>query len=193
MTALLDFFANYRPGKVPNGLGVDRVLASCWDLFTGSSECGMKAHKLLGRMEQIRWESPILSFVIERHGGTVCRSTRAELQHWEVDVENWTARIVKTGQRQLTKMAPRVSVKQIAEEIASRILSGEADDRLQRLDDGTVKVLVSRIFPDGSGFKRTVSGRRKRLLEEVAERLVEHRWVEASGGRFVPPTDSTMI
>lgn len=66
----------------------------------------MEAYKLLGRMEQVRWEPPVLSFIVERHGETVNGSTRAELQHWEVAVENRTARIVKTGQRQLKPMAP---------------------------------------------------------------------------------------
>jgi hypothetical protein len=37
----------------------------------------MTGQKLLGRMEEVVWEPPILSFTVERHGGTVQGSSRA--------------------------------------------------------------------------------------------------------------------
>lgn len=57
----------------------------------------MEAHKLLSRMEQIVWEPPVLTFVIARHGGMVLGSTRAELQHWAVDLNKMTAEITKVS------------------------------------------------------------------------------------------------
>ena len=171
-------------GEVPETLGLDGLLAGCWENLDGSDSAGMNGAKLLGRMERVRWNPPILFFVIERHGGTVNGSTRGELQHWEVDLDNWTARITKTGHRQLKPMAARHSIKQIAEEIAARILNGEEDHRLQRFDDGTVRVLASAIFPMGSGFRRTVEGRRKQLVQYVEQRLVENGWMSKGGNRF---------
>ncbi len=41
----------------------------------------------LGRMEDVRWEPPVLSFRIERHGAMGVGSTRAELQNWRVDFD----------------------------------------------------------------------------------------------------------
>lgn len=51
-----------------------------WLLLGRSGGCyegGMLSNKLLRRMEDVLWALPILSFRIERHGGTDCGSTRA--------------------------------------------------------------------------------------------------------------------
>ena len=153
----------------------------------------MQAHKLHGRMDDVVWNPPILRFVIERHGGTVCGSTRAELQHWEVDLNNRSARVVKTGHWQLVAMAPRISIKGIADEIVKAILSGRDDDRVQRLDDDELKVVASRIFPDRSGFKRTLLGRRKKLLEYLHEKLRVHGWRRSGANGFVRMKDESVV
>ena len=184
MKALQELLAALPPGPIPEDTKLNKALATCWDDFRGSYEGGMKDDKLLGRMENVQWQSPVLTFTIERHGGTVNGSTRAELQHWELNLDYQTASIVKEGHRQLEPMAPRVSVKAIAEEIAGLILSGSEDERILRLDDGSVKVRASRVFADGSGFKQTVAGRRKRLVECVRDQLVEHGWVSVTGNAF---------
>ena len=184
MEALQELLAALPPGPIPEDIKLDKALAAGWDGFRGSDDGGMKDDKLLGRMENVQWQSPILNFTIERHGGTVNGSTRAELQHWELNLDNQTASIVKEGHRQLQTMAPRVSVKAIAEEIASLILSGSDDERILRLDDGSVKVRVSKVFAEGSGFKRTVEGRRKRLVECVRDQLVERGWIAVAGNVF---------
>ncbi len=184
MNTLQELLAALPPGPIPADNKLDKALATCWDGFRGSGEGGMKDDKLLGRMENVQWQSPILKFTIERHGGTVNGSTRAELQHWELNLDDQTASIVKEGHRQLQTMAPRVSVKTIAEEIVALILSGNEDERILRLDDGSVKVRVSKIFPDGSGFKQTVEGRRKRLVECVRDQLVERGWIAVDGNAF---------
>ena len=114
-------------------------------------------------------------------------STRGELQHWKVDLDKQTARIVKTGYRQLEKMAPRLSVKELAEEIAERILSGEDDERIKRLDDGSVKLLVSKIVPIGSAFQRTVSGRTKAARQVRGREVSQVGWVETGSYVFNPP------
>jgi hypothetical protein len=179
MTNLQEHLATLQPGDVPDPSGLDRLLADCWADFKGSGKGGMAGYKLPGRMEKVRWQPPILSFVVERHGVKVMGSTRGELQHWEIDLDARTADIVKTSHRQLEKTAPRISLKDLAEEIAERILSGEEDDRIKCLEDGSVKVLVSKIFPAGSGFQRTVSGRRKRLVQYVAAKLAQKGWAES--------------
>ena len=184
MNTLQQLLAALPPGSIPESTKLDKAVAACWDRFKGNAEGGMEGYKLLRRMENVVWKSPILQFTIERHGGTVKGSTRAELQHWEINLDNRTACIVNEGHRQLQTMAPRVSVKAIAEEIAGLILSGSDDERILRLDDGSVKVRASKVFADGSGFKQTVEGRRKRLVECVRDQLLEQGWIAVAGNAF---------
>ena len=66
-------------------------LAGCWREFTGSASERMHAGKL-GRMEAVRWDPPVLSFTIERHGAMSGGSTRAELQQWRIDLDRKTAK-----------------------------------------------------------------------------------------------------
>jgi hypothetical protein len=65
------------------------LLAGCWHEFVGAESQRMHAGKL-GRMEDVRWEPPVLSFRIERHGAMGVGSTRAELQNWRVDLDRKT-------------------------------------------------------------------------------------------------------
>lgn len=144
----------------------------------------MEGYKLIDRVEKVIWEPPFLVFVIERHGGTVCGSTRAELQHWSVDLDEMTAEITKVGYRQLYPLVPRISIKPMAAEGVERIVNGDEDNRLQWLDDGSVKVRTCRIFPTNSGYKRTVEGRRQRLCGYIWETLAQHDWQKLGWNRF---------
>lgn len=184
MNALRDHLMALPPGAVLDTNGLDGLLADCWGDLERAYDGGMEASKLLGRMESIHWQPPILTFVIERHGGTVCGSTRAELQHWEVDVERSTATIVKTGQRQVAPMSRRVSVTPMAQEVAEAALQGKSDERLRWLGGDCVHVVTSRAFPTISGCKRTIEGGRKRLANEVAEIVAKHGWESIGRNRF---------
>jgi hypothetical protein len=139
---------------------------------------------VVGRMKQVEWKSPLLTFLIERHGGTVLGSSRAEHQQWCVDIDRQIASCESTGHRQLSPMATGVDVDSIALEIVQRIVSGKADDRLSWLEDRRVKVQVSKIFPDASGYKQTVHGRRKRLREALIEILSTKGWVHLGRNTF---------
>lgn len=184
MKELQDLLAQVEPGPIAALPDLDRLVAACWDEFDGSGDGGMEDYKLIGRMEHIIWEPPILTFVIERHGGTVCGSTRAELQYWSVNFDEWTAEITKTGHRQLDAMAARMSIKSMAAEIAEQILNSDHDDRIEWLENGSVKVLASSIFPADSGFKRTVEGRRQRLCGYIGDVLSDHGWEKLGWNRF---------
>jgi hypothetical protein len=131
---------------------LDIALAERWPRLRGSHQGGMRPHKLLLRMEDPSWEPPFLRFVIERHGGTVLGSSRAELQHWEVNLDEMTAEIVKIGHRQLVPMANRISIKPLAEEIANVIQTGIRDDRVTA-KDGVIAIKTSTLFPNGSNYK----------------------------------------
>jgi hypothetical protein len=184
MIGLQDALMTLPPGQVADLTGLDGLLAACWDQFAGSNEGGMAAHKLLHRMEDVYWTPPVLTFIVERHGATDCGSTRAELQHWAVDFDAKTATITKVGHRQLEPMAPRLSIKAIAEDIAQAIFDGKEDDRVYWVDDNTVKVQASSIFPTGSGFKMTAEGRRKRLLDHIEKAVGGRAWARSDKSTF---------
>jgi hypothetical protein len=193
MDELTGYLKSLDPGPVEQTNQLERLLAKVWDDL-GGNEDGMTGHKLIGRMEQVEWHPPRLTFVIERHGGTVLGSTRAELQRWTIDLEQKIATCERTGHRQLSPMATRVDVKPIAEEIAGKIGGGERDDRLRWLPDGRVRVQMGEIFPKGSGFKRTIEGRRRRLREALIERLKPNGWIHLGSstfGRTAPPTTTS--
>ena len=163
-------------GPISDSSKLECLLSGCWEKFDGSSAESMHGDKLLNRMENVRWEPPILTFDIERHGGTVMGSTRAEIHSWEVDTNNQTARRGKAGHRQCKPMAPRLDVVPLAREIAGLIAERKSDERLKCNDDGSVRILIGKILPDGSAAKETVAGRRKRFRQAIKQHLEEKNW-----------------
>jgi len=130
----------------------------------------------MGSMEAVQWNPPLLTFTVERHGGTVLGSTRAELQQWTIDLDRMTATCERKRHRQLHPMAKRIDVSSIADDVAQSILDGVTDDRLRWLGDGRVQIQVSKIYPGGSGFKQTVQGRRRRFRKALIEKLSPSGW-----------------
>jgi hypothetical protein len=72
------FFDDLPPGPVTDTSELEAILASCWHEFDGANLNGMAGYKLRGRMEDVEWRPPILTFTDGRHGGTVPGSSRAE-------------------------------------------------------------------------------------------------------------------
>src|SRR5713101_1397585 len=103
----------------------------------------MCADKLY-RLEDLEWNPPVLSFVIERHGGTVKGSTRGKLQLWQVNLEKGIAQCNPNYSfRQLTPRDPALRVEPIAEEIAHLIKEKKENEKLKwNADRARVRVLV---------------------------------------------------
>jgi hypothetical protein len=78
-------------GEIAETGRVAALLAGSWHEFVGAESQRMHAGKL-GRMEDVRWEPPVLSFRVERHGAMGVGSTRAELQNWRADLDRKTAK-----------------------------------------------------------------------------------------------------
>lgn len=172
--ALRDFLAQQSAGELgPAAVEVTiGLLASCWDELDGSSAESMNPEKLPDRAEELVWNPPILSFRIERHGGTVLGSTRAEVHGWDVDVEQGIARCdPHAGYRQVRPTSPRLHVKPIAEEIARHVMS-DADHRAMKWSEDRcrVRIQIGAVIA-GTGFKQTVADRRKRFRASLRERL----------------------
>jgi hypothetical protein len=180
---LQDFLTGIPPGSITDTGVLDRLLADSWDEFEGD-DGGMEGRKLIGRMEDVAWNPPLLTFAVERHGGTVLGSTRATLQEWTVDMEMKTVRCVEARHRQLRPMRPRLDVASIAEEIAAQIVNRQRDHRLKWYADGHVRFLVGKVLPKGSAVRQTLAARRKRLRESVRERLAGQGWQECGVNVF---------
>jgi hypothetical protein len=191
-TTLRDFLATQSPGTLEPAAAesVIDLLAACWHEFEGCDDAAMHNGKL-GRAEELAWHPPVLSFVIERHGGTVLGSTRAELQRWNVDLDRGIATWEQAGRRQLTAMSPRLNVKPIAEEVARHIID-KSDHPALTWGPGRsrVSVRIGQVIPQ-EGFKMTVQGRRKRFKEALRDRLLgTWRGVGTNVWEPVPPEDS---
>jgi hypothetical protein len=167
--------ATIPPGELADTADLERLLAACWDEFTGDYG-GMEGHKLLGRIKDVTWQPPKLTFTIEQHGGTVAGSSRADLQGWTVNIESNTVFCEPLAQRQVRPMQARLKVEPLVEEIAGLVVAKQKDDRLQWHEDGSVKVLVGKIIPEGSAVKQTLAGRRKRFRKALVERLGAEGW-----------------
>ena len=163
------------PGPVADVRTQERLLADCWDDLV-ADDGGMEGYKLLNRMEAVAWNSPTLRFKIERHGGTVMGSSRAEMQHWEVDLEKKTATLAKAGHRQLRPLARRIYIKPLVARILDAVRSGKENGVVSYHDDGKVFVNTTNIFPTRSAVRMTLEVRRKRLRDAVAGVLMKEGW-----------------
>lgn len=176
MSPLYEYLSALRPGPVEDRDQLICHLQACWEDLTGSKRAAMTSWKL-NRLEDPRWEPPLLSFAVERHGAIVGGgSTRAEMQGWVVDARSGRARIQRTGHRQIRPSASRLDVRPIVDEIVYAISENVEDDRLNWSDDRhVVRVAISKVIPD-DGFRQTIAGRRKRFRTALDSRLAEIGW-----------------
>ena len=153
-------------GPVPdsNKTEVLNLLSGYWQYLKGSDNQKTLPYKL-SRAENLSWDGSILSFVLERHGSTVNGSSRAELHHWDVNLVNNCANISKTGIRQIYPIAPRMDIKQKANEVAEQILSREQHENIEWRTANHVVLNISRIIPETN--MKTTTDRRKRFRAEL--------------------------
>ena len=158
---LRQFLQSVPPEAITDTDTLIPLLTDAWPEFIDSDQCGMKSNKL-GRIENVRWNRPHLEFTIERHGGTMLGSSRADLQDWEINVTEGTARVFTAGYRQLHPRQPPLDVEPLVERVLTAI-TGQDDQCLERLPNGSVRVHVGVLIPATSTAKQTVQGRRKRF------------------------------
>ena len=185
MKLLRDLLSTMPPGHMSDGdcLQVLAELSQCWESIPGSDVKSTTADKLR-RAEEVYWTPPILSFSLERHGGTVLGSSRASLHYWEVDTEQPEARIVKTSARQLSPKAQVMDIEKMANEIATLILNGVDDRRVTWLEDRQrVQVNIGEVIPESN--PQTTQGRRKRFRVVLASLMSEANWTRKDVGNKI--------
>ncbi len=159
------------------------LLTNCWAGISGSEDQSTMADKLY-RAEELSWSFPILSFKMERHGGTVNGSSRAELHHWEVDCVAENAAILRTGARQLKPMSKRLNTKELAQRVADAIVLGDATDDLNWYDDGAYAVVViGNVIPMTN--QQTTAFRRKRFRADLEEIMKAQGWARKDRGNVI--------
>ena len=151
------------------------LLKQCWDEFSGDSSV-LTAFKL-DRAEHVKVNALELSFTLERHGGIKYGSTRAELQHWTVDLQEVTAHCEKTGFRQLKPRRASFDAGAAAREVASLIALRKPDARVQWKNDTTLIIKIGEIVSE-SLPKQTRAGQRKRFRAELTKEMLLMRYRE---------------
>jgi hypothetical protein len=172
-------------GKITgeNRLRILGLLANCWDNLRGSDAHSTFADKL-HRAEELAWAPPLLTFRLERHGGTVMGSTRASVHYWSVNVERRTAVIIRDTHRQLRPVARRASFAPLIAKVCEAVVNRFNADFLEWKSDDAAVLQIGEIV--GGGNQRTVASRRKRFRKELDEALAPAGWqVTLEGSRTV--------
>lgn len=180
LAELREYLARVSPGRVGDDDGeLESLLCACWRQLEGGGAEGTTAEKLVGRVEDLEWDPPLLRFRIERHGRTVRGSSRADVHAWSVDVDAGTASCASGGWRQLKPAAARLDVVPLAREVAELVSRGAEDELLPWRGPDDVEVRVGLLVPTESVAKKAVEGRRKRLKLALDEALRPDRWRRA--------------
>lgn len=184
---LFEYLESMPPGPIAETADLEMLLAECWDDIPGANQQGMSGDKLPGRMEDVVWNPPVLAFVIERHGATVNGSTKAERQKWVLDIVARTASWENVGYRPVRRRQSNLDLRPVAEEIAQLILARKPDQRLKWNENGSVRVLIGEILPEGSAVAQTLAGRRMRFRKKLDQLLLSEGWQKIRPNIYAPP------
>ena len=180
--ALLNILRNLPSGPISGDQcdEVRRLLQECWLELEGGQATSMAPWKV-SRAEDLRWDPPYLSFIIERHGATVLGSSRAELQVWTIDVEKGTASYAQKSYRQIRPTSPRLDVKPIVEAICEVVQQGPQSNsaliqnKIVRFrETGEVSIRHGDLISGDN--KQTKAGRRKRLRDALIVAMKAMGW-----------------
>lgn len=171
------------------------LLSCAWDQFAGANQERMRVDKL-SRLEAPKWDPPILSFTIERHGAIVAGgSTRAEIQSWSLNFDDRVAGSGKAGWRQIYPRQPGIKVGEIAHQIAQAVAKRDkADPRLAwKADQVRIKLDQITGLAAGAAVQQTLTGRRRRFRAAIVGEMAKVGFVprrdlsgRASSYVFVP-------
>jgi hypothetical protein len=176
MDKLINYLKTLSPGEISETRYLEPLLKDAWNEFSGSNLESMAGWKILNRIENVQWNPPFLSFIIERHGITVGGSTRATLQEWELNLSSKTASCGEIGRRQLYPMKNKLDINPFAEEIAHLIINFKEDVRLKWNNDKSVQILIGKILPEVGTSKQTIEARRKRFRTKVEQLIFDVHW-----------------
>jgi len=163
----------------PDYSNIVNLLAQCWPNFTGSGSNGMTAAKIRDdRLESTTWNPPCIEFDIERHGGIILGSTRAEIYSWSVDLVTQSAISMQTGRRQVKQQAPKWFAAPEAQKFADLINKGLKHEGLEWKSPERVRILIDKIIPGSrpASQKDPTKQRRSKQFRTELEKLLKPTW-----------------
>jgi len=187
MQELRNFLASLPPGSIAAPSHLERILASSCHDFEYSNQENMKAGELKNReIEEVEWEPPILSFTIERYRVTLLGSATSERHRWEVNVVTKEAFCNKTGSGRTNPNQPPINVEPIVEEVVRLIKNHQKTEWLKWQDDGSVHVVMGKVFPVSTNLNKHLSRQRERFRAKVAESLTTAGWMKIKTNHYAP-------
>jgi hypothetical protein len=186
---LANLLQAFAAGPVPSEQRSEvlKLLAGCWNEFAGATETKMQSWKLIrdSGAEDLIWDPPVLSFTVERHGGLVLGSSRAEKQQWDANIATRTASTRSVGYRQVRPAAPRVSSKKIgaiADEVCAAVKEGAnsasplvAHGVIVWESENRVSIKHGTLIPPAD-YQQTTSGRRRRFRCVLESKMKSMGW-----------------
>jgi hypothetical protein len=173
---LRELLQTVKPGLIEDTYAINTLMYESWDYFDGSSAQGMNRDKLFCRVEDLEWDPPCLTFVIERHGAMVVGgSIKKEKQHWTLDLDEFTARCAKAGYRLNEPRQPNLDLEPLVEKVVEAVKSGRDARFLRWRDPQHVLVDVSAVLPYTPN-KETQNGRSKRFRAKLFPALERLGW-----------------
>jgi hypothetical protein len=187
MEQLLDYLATVPVGAVTDTADLAECLAACWDEYAGSSETDVAAAELAGRLHSAVWRPPVLSLEFEPKTGAARRRFGAPLPRWLLDTEKRSVTQSIQPSRPPSPNRPKLNIVELAQQITRLVVEHRDDFRLRWYSDGSVRVAVGVIFPEGAGFKQTVSNRRRKFRMALDEKLTAAGWRRVKDYVYGPP------
>ena len=153
------------------------ILGENWEDIPGANCEKTYPYKIKrAQDEPMKWEAPILSFKLERHGGTVMGSKKAEIHSWVIDTQKRRAQIVNKSPRYLVPPDRKWDPTPLAQELFRAIAQRQEHPNLKWDNENTtVRLIGIRDLIPGDN-NQTLQGRRKKFRENLQELLSEKGW-----------------
>lgn len=189
MEQLLEYLATTPKGTVAVTDELAPLLAACWDGLAGSRATGVAAADLPERIHNVYWHPPLLSFKLVPNTPPDRDAPHAPLPRWEADLNRRTVTRARPPTPPPSSAPPKskFNMPTLADTITRLVIEHRPDSRLRWYDDGCVRVAVGTIFPEGGGFKQTVSNRRRKFRLALEEKLTAAGWRKVKDYIFAPP------
>jgi len=187
MQELRNFLASRPPGSIATPSHLERILASSCHDFEYSNQENMKAGELKNReIEEVEWKPPTLSFTIQRYRVTLLGSATSERQRWAVNVDTKEALCYNAGSGQTTPSQPPLNVEPIVEEVVRLIKNHQKTEWLKWQNDGSVHVVMGKVFPVSTNLNKHLTRRRERFRTKVEESLTTAGWMKIKTNHYAP-------
>ena len=191
MKDLTKYLAEFPTGPISDTSRLLPLLEACWDDFVGSDAEGMTSTQLY-RLDTAIWLPPLLYLAVERDDCASYEFKRWERMMWWLNMDAKRATCQLERHVQLRPHAEvRVDVGRPARRVVRMILEHQADEWLQWNQDGSVRVCVGKILPEGLAVQQTIAARRKRFRRAVRDRLARVGWQQVGLHVYAPSAGST--